>query len=817
LKSLDFLIVTYCSTHVRCSAPTTLDKEEWLAALHSGLEGSIMENRIETFMVLSNRHKQQDPSIVEFSRRRSSDDISEIESNSGDTDDLRSKSDRMVQSAIASAVSVFEAESSSRPLLPPLPRAEVRQLKKSSTCLVEGDSSATPFHSEFGGSNAVEATTTSLPLTGYISPCDDRSAPPSDIHCFACGRYPPEHAMRIDASPLPEYGMEVRVDLCHDCSIAEGVLRHVRYLEGLYEADARDRAAIRMAWAEVKEVVDRQKWENAGLEGEVPKSDATLSYGDNHESAKLEKSTTGASNVTFDAFLEDALLELVCNESFVAYRLSSNTVDYLCKGLEMQRNDGAQHFVESIEECAQAAGSSCFFGGEHELAAMQNTDRTNEAISMKKESFKVAGDMSAALKLLYQYALPSESRNLPPTSHLRSSRLRDDADMLVAILEFFLDLCEQGQIDAVSFFWPQLCHIHMQMLPPRDTEEMIRVELMEDFLLTVSIRYSVHLALNLVWGLTADLEEGLGSSTSSTSVTRRRSFAILRFVSELESLLFDFEGGWGGGGVSLRSMLAPTQHQATLLRDAMSLVQLRRRFGSQFLTRSVRLDNLRVEALERLEKNPIIGDNMAMKALIAQNAAYFSSQITFARKLGDIAEKLRFMRVEKRSETLRRELKEINESERMLGGDPLNRMCKPGKFQKTVHIPIDEGHVFRSKARTPVLLLAELVEDPPKPISATIRNDIDVTGTIEKVCDVLDPTGGHGPESDHDSSSQASPTSSSAEKICTPIDQDQREMEVDLCPESPSRHPIEASTTTPGCRKSITCLVCCFVISRTNF
>jgi len=812
-------MVTYCGTHVRCSAPTTLDKEEWLAALHSGLEGSILENRIETFMVLSNRHKQQDPSVVEFSRQRSSDDNSETESNAGDdTDDLRNKSDRMVQSAIASAVSAFEAESSSRPLLPPLPRAEVRQLKKSSTSLVEGDSSATPFHSEFGGSNAVEATTPNLPLTGYISPCDDRSAPPSDIHCFACGRYPPEHAMRIDASPLPEYGMEVRVDLCHDCSIAEGVLRHVRYLEGLYEADARDRAAIRMAWAEVKEVVDRQKWENAGLEGEVPNGDATLSN-DNHESTKLEESTTGASNVTFDAFLEDALLELVSSENFVAYRLSSNTVDYLCKGLEMHRNDCAQHFVESIEECAQAAGSSCFFGGrEIELAAVQNTDRTNEAISMKKESFKVAGDMSAALKLLYQYALPSESRNLPPTSHLRSSRLRDDADMLVAILEFFLDLCEQGQIDAIAFFWPQLCHIHMQMLPPRDTEEMIRVELMEDFLLTVSIRYSVHLALNLVWGLTADLEEGLGSSTSSNSVTRRRSFAILRFVSELESLLFDFEGGWGGGGVSLRGMLTPTQHQATLLRDAMSLVQLRRRFGSHFLTRSVRLDNLRIEALERLEKIPLSGDNVAMKASIAQNAAYFSSQITFARKLGDIAEKLRFMRVEKRSEALRRELKEINESEKMLGGDPLNRMCKSGKFQKTVHIPIDEGHVFRSKARTPVLLLAELVEDPPKPISVTVRNGIDITGTIEKVCDDLDPIiGGHRPESDHDSSSQASPTSSSAEKICTPIDQDQREMEVDLCPESPSRHPIEASTTTPGCRKSITCLRLLLLISRTNF
>jgi hypothetical protein len=800
LKSPDFLIVTYCGTHVRCSAPTSLDKEEWLAALHSGLEGSILENRIETLMVLSNKHRDRS---VEFSRQRSDD--SETESNSGDTNS-QNMPERMVQSAIASASSAFEAEISSGPILPPLPRIEVRQLNKLPSALVD-DSSATPFHSEFGG-NIDSAS--SLPLTGYISPCDDCSSPLSDTHCFACGRYPPGHAMRIDAAPLPEYGMEVRVDLCHDCSIAEGVLRHVRYLEGLYEADARDRAAIRMAWDDVKEVVERQKWENAGLEIEKPMVDATQN-GRNHDPAESEKATPGTPNVMLDEFLEDALLELVSNENFVTYRLSSNTIDSLCKVLEDHRKDCAQHFIESVEECAQAAGHSCFFGGEHDLAPMNNSERTNEAISMKKESFKVAGDMSAALKLLYQYALPSESRNLPPTSHLRCSRLRDDADMLVAILEFFLDLCEQGQIDAIAFFWPQLCHIHMQMLPPRDTEEMIRVELMEDFLLTVSIRYSVHLALDLVWGLTADLEEGLGSSTSN-SITRRRCFAILRFVSELESLLFDFEGGWGGGGVSLRGMLSPTQHQAALLRDTMSLVQLRRRFGSHFLTRSVRLDNLRVEAMDRLETPPSHGGKMTIKGIIAQNAAYFSSQITFSRKLGDIAEKLRFMKVEKRSEALRRELKELNDSEKMLGGDPLNRMCKSGKFQKTAHLPIDEGHVFRSKARTPVLLLAELVGDPPEPTNVKNQNDVNTTGTLSMQNDNLDPNGGHELESDCASPSQGFLVSPSTKLQCN--DQDKNEAEVDLCPDSPSRHPsLDSSITSPGCRKLIGFLLLLLLLS----
>jgi hypothetical protein len=324
-----------------------------------------------------------------------------------------------------------------------------------------------------------------------------------------------------------------------------------------------------------------------------------------------------------------------------------------------------------------------------------------EEIGLKKEAFKVAGDMSAALKLLYDYALPS------------SKNATSSPDMLAAILEFFLDLCDEGQLEAMAFFWPQLCHIHMQMLPPLDTVELIRVELMEDFLLTVATRYSVHLALDLVWGLVADLEESLSSSTCS-SFSRRRRFAVLRFVSELESLLFDFEGGWGGGGVSLHGMLSPSEHQSILLRDAMSMLQLHRRFGSHYLTRSVRLDKLRSEALESLGDYPSsIDDGAKVKARIAQNAAYFSSHITFARKLGDIAEKLRFIDLSKRPEVLKVELKEINASGRTLGGDPLNRLHGDGKLVTCVNIPINEGHVFRSKERTPVLLLAEVIEKCP--------------------------------------------------------------------------------------------------------
>ena len=92
------------------------------------------------------------------------------------------------------------------------------------------------------------------------------------------------------------------------------------------------------------------------------------------------------------------------------------------------------------------------------------------------------------------------------------------------------DLCEQGELSSVAFFWTQICQIHMQMLPPTDTESLIRIELMEDFLITVCVKHSVQLALELVWSCVADVEESFGAETMACASSRRRRFAMLRFL-----------------------------------------------------------------------------------------------------------------------------------------------------------------------------------------------------------------------------------------------------------------------------------------------
>lgn len=78
-----------------------------------------------------------------------------------------------------------------------------------------------------------------------------------------------------------------------------------------------------------------------------------------------------------------------------------------------------------------------------------------------------------------------------------TSRNPYDMDMLSCVLEYLLDMCSNGEINTISFFWPQLCQIHLRMLPAKNAIELMKIDMMEDFLLTVSTKYSIPLALEL--------------------------------------------------------------------------------------------------------------------------------------------------------------------------------------------------------------------------------------------------------------------------------------------------------------------------------
>jgi phosphatidylinositol 4-kinase len=177
----------------------------------------------------------------------------------------------------------------------------------------------------------------------------------------------------------------------------------------------------------------------------------------------------------------------------------------------------------------------------------------------------------------------------------------------------------------------------------------------------------------------------------------------------LESLLFDFDTGWGGGSVTVGQFLSPSNHQIDLLKDSMERLQSYRLADEQYrLSRSHRLYKLQFNRQELT----IAPEFLAQEALrIAKNADYLSSHLAFTKRLCDVAERLRFLPVEERAGTLQTELSKLNASGTM-GGDPLNRIKKRDHdHTRVVRIPITEGHVFRSKERTPVLLLVETMDE----------------------------------------------------------------------------------------------------------
>lgn len=540
-------------------------------------------------------------------------------------------------------------------------------------------------------------------------------------HCFSCGVV--EEAtvtpIRSKCVPVPHYAKETRCDLCQSCLVAQGLLNHVCFLRELLASAQHERKALLLAkqlcWNAMKEVnpdLEREVQEAAALAvAEASNEMSSLSSPSNattttttttgettHEgsSSSSKESSTNSWTVVDDPFQSQAWIHLpptletnkavikLINTSadFLSLQRISLTLETCCEQIQ-QGVMGVPDMLEQIENVLGSANKA-------------NGMILDQHAEMKKQAFRVAGDMGTAMKLLHDLALP---RN----EYLQQQQQHSNLDMFICLLEFLLDLCEGGELASVAAFWPQLCHIHLRMLPCKNIAELQRVELLEDFLLTVSTKFSIHLALDLVWSHTADLEESLVNIKDCSPTCRRRRYAVLRFVCELESLLFGKVGGWGSGSVSLGKMFAPSDHQNALIKLYMENVQEFRKETPQFLTRSVRMESL---SHAKFEKDPEVAVMEAMR--IARNADYLSSHLNFSRRLCDIAEKMFQIEVKDRAGALQVELGLLNASGTM-GGDPLNSCLE--HHIRVVGLPSKEGHVFRSKERTPVLLLAEVFDD----------------------------------------------------------------------------------------------------------
>ena len=630
-----FRIVTYAGTHVYCTAPSVSDRDVWLSALHSGLEARY--TGLDNLDVLSQSRKTLSTSSKAQSRDKNEcagcgitivrSVSSQSRSNKGplrDDDDLSGTA-----SVDESDIEDDDHENNSDPWSTARPTPEVR-LRKSPKRRNQ------KLSQEISGSSIINKGTsaTSLDADIFSPPGPQHLYETSSKYCKSCGAPPPPPSapsltLHSYASPLPHYNAELRVDyICNNCLIAQGLLGCIRDWNGLYSGMIHERAAMKAARelciSSVDKIVNeaQKEWfshsrctgseaDESGLLGRGLSSFANA--GEREDEPELSGSWEAFPPLSSSTYrptringhsswhcispspeqtFTSALIQLLSTPGFATLRRRSRCLDSECVKLEMGNISGAAEFLENLD--ALCGVSDDLESSVHSDDSYQLEDHVvlaRRKLEMKKEALKISGDLSAAIKLLHDAALGISPRSPKHGSGRLSTPTRlpshstfdlvglNSLDMITCLLELMLDLCEEGELSAVAFFWPQLQHIYLTMLPPMNATELCRVELMEDWLLTVATKYSAHLALQLVWGCLADLEEGLGPLASGWSPLpveeeegetlsgevgdkiRFRRWCVFRFVCELESLLFGFEGGWGGGSVCLRGALAPSEHQ----------------------------------------------------------------------------------------------------------------------------------------------------------------------------------------------------------------------------------------------------------------
>lgn len=543
-------------------------------------------------------------------------------------------------------------------------------------------------------------------------------------HCFSCGAIDDadKSPIRVKCVPVPHYAKETRCDLCQNCLISQGLLNHVCFLRELFASAQHERKALmtakQLCWNAMKQAnpaLEREVMEEMAASAALSSNDSAANNtatttGETTQEGGSSSSSNGSSkeswSVVDDPMQSNAWIHLppTAESTKAVMKLITSSADFL----------SLQSVSLTLENCCEQIQQG-IIGVPDMLEQMENVLGTanvsnDQHAEMKKQAFRVAGDMGTAMKLLHDLALPRNEYRQQQQQH-------SNLDMFICLLEFLLDLCEGGELASVAAFWPQLCHIHLRMLPAGNIAELQRIELLEDFLMTVSVRYSIHLAMDLIWSHTADLEESLVTIANCSPTCRRRRYAVLRFVCELESLLFGKPNGWGGGSVSLGRLLTASDHQDALIKLYMEENQKFRKEVPQYLTRSIRMEIL---SHTKFEKDPEEAVQEAMR--IARNADYFSSHLNFSKRLCDIAEKMFTIEVKERADALERELTLLNASGTM-GGDPLNRTLE--HHLRVVGVPTKEGHVFRSKERTPVLLLMEVFDD-------TIEDDAEQQQSIQQ-------------------------------------------------------------------------------------
>ncbi len=340
----------------------------------------------------------------------------------------------------------------------------------------------------------------------------------------------------------------------------------------------------------------------------------------------------------------------------------------------------------------------------------------------------------------------------------------DDA---ITLLRFLFDWRDEGQpvkyalvlqrllaiaqtdLAAVDFVLPQLLQVYVLMSDRGGVEQVLQLEALEDFLVKICSMSTAQIPLRVVWSMMGYYEDTL-QPNAPASLTARRG-RIIRLTLHVEAAVRGDVHRFSEEILSIFSFAAPAQ--LALLRREWSLVQecrqhpLLRPFPPMTAFRKMhgeigddpKVASLAVaEALRAYDRSYSarvreMGNNGGSRAMFSTFTSAgggrgagkeggkeeaglisFTTQMNFVKELTDAAESLRHIDPSLRRETLRATLQGIQNEYR---GVYFPITHDFGSMPRIIRVCADEGAVFRSKARVPVLICFEVIRPTPEEAS----------------------------------------------------------------------------------------------------
>jgi len=576
--------------------------------------------------------------------------------------------------------------------------------------------------------------------------------------CAASGRAFVASQMAPYSLPLPGIGLAHAAKVSDACAQAQQLLNasrcRARLLNAVAHSAALETSLIRKYRTERKELWLRpllgDEYEVGGLvvAGDIASSSST----------KQQK------------VVDISIFDLASSQDAVEAAVAANAAKQRLKSLEAYhqyqnavllpgQHDVAALVAELHHLCALA--EDCVPLSKKEMnntsSTTQTQTQTKKVIVLEQENDDI--DVPTTTKTNQEQARIKARSALVHSPTGRLAAVRDAVAYLLALKvaddDFgYREVCFRGR--TLVFWLPQVAHVYYRQLPPRNAEAALRVTLLEELLLGAA-RRSFWFALRLAWTLAAYLEDRHG-------LPARRPH-VLRLLVELEAAAAEAEKRSTQNSVddddatppgdpwTLRpdtvaaaamAQRGPVATEPSMFAGAVALELLPRApawLALELRRAAVALASAEDEALSRFsggkEKKNFFQPRRRppLHATASPPDDVLAREMRFVRALCDVAETMRGVELTQRPARLGVELRALPRRTPLgrapFVGSTSNSKDNRMRLARVARVPPDEGHVFKTKARAPTLMLLETVDDDFDDIQAQTERQDSIISTDE--------------------------------------------------------------------------------------